>query len=201
MQLIGMLDSPFVRRVAITMQLLGLPYEHKSLSVFSTYDQFRAINPMVKAPTLVCDDGVQLIDSTLIIDYLETLAGRSLMPSEPLARRAALRRIGTALAACEKTVHIMLEKRLRPADKQHEPWARRVEEQLLAALEALEHEVSAAPLACGEALEQDSLTVAVTWRFTQLLLPELIVPAAFPALAAHSERAERLAAFIAVPPL
>lgn len=201
MQLIGMLDSPFVRRVAITMQLLGLPYEHKSLSVFSTYDQFRAINPMVKAPTLVCDDGVQLIDSTLIIDYLETLAGRSLMPLDPLARRAALRRIGIALAACEKTVHIMLEKRLRPADKQHEPWAERVEQQLLAALEALEHEVSAAPPAYGEDLDQDSLTVAVTWRFTQLLLPGLIVPAAFPALAAHSERAERLAAFIAVPPL
>lgn len=201
MQLIGMLDSPFVRRVAITMQLLGLPYEHKSLSVFSTYDQFRALNPLVKAPTLVCNDGVQLIDSTLIIDYLETLAGRSLMPSEPAARRDALRRIGIALAACEKTVHIMLETRLRPADKQHAPWAKRVEEQLLAALEALEHEVVASPLPCGDDLGQDSLTVAVTWRFTQLLLPELIVPMAFPALAAHSERAERLAAFIAVPPL
>jgi len=201
MQLIGMLDSPFVRRVAITMQLLGLPYEHKSLSVFSTYDQFRALNPMVKAPTLVCDDGVQLIDSTLIIDYLETLAGRSLMPAEPAKRRAALRRIGIALAACEKTVHIMLETRLRPADKQHEPWTRRVKEQLLAALEALEHEISASPLPCGEDLGQDSLTVAVTWRFTQLLVPELIAPAAFPALAAQSERCERLAAFIAVPPL
>jgi glutathione S-transferase len=201
MQLIGMLDSPFVRRVAITMQLLGLPYEHKSLSVFSTYDQFRAINPMVKAPTLVCDDGVQLIDSTLIIDYLETLAGRSLMPLDRLARRAALRRIGIALAACEKTVHIMMETRLRPADKLHAPWARRVEEQLVAALEALEREIAASPLPCGDDLGQDSLTVAVTWRFTQLLLPELIVPAAFPALAAHSERAERLAAFIAVPPL
>ena len=57
MKLIGMLDSPYVRRVAVTLQLMGLKFEHQSLSVFSTYDQFRAINPVVKAPTLLADDG------------------------------------------------------------------------------------------------------------------------------------------------
>lgn len=205
MQLIGMLDSAFVRRVAITMQLLGIAYEHKSISVFSTYDRFRAINPVVKAPTLVCDDGVQLMDSTLIIDYLETLAGRSLMPSDPQQRRAELRLIGLALAACEKTVQTVHERRLRPAEKQHEPWAKRITEQLVAALEELEHTLEKSPLACGEngdqAIGQASLTVAVTWRFTQLLAPETVLPAAFPALARHSAQAERLPAFIAVPPL
>ena len=53
MKLIGMLDSPYVRRTAISLQLLGVPFEHQSLSVFRTYDEFRRINPVVKAPTLV----------------------------------------------------------------------------------------------------------------------------------------------------
>lgn len=57
MRLIGMLDSPYVRRVAVSLQLLGLPFRHESLSVFRAYEQFRAINPVVKAPTLVCADG------------------------------------------------------------------------------------------------------------------------------------------------
>jgi len=57
MQLVGMLDSPYVRRTAISLRLLGVPFEHRSISVFSTFEQFRAINPVVKAPTLVCDDG------------------------------------------------------------------------------------------------------------------------------------------------
>lgn len=201
MQLIGMLDSAFVRRVAITMQLLGIPYEHKSISVFSAYDRFRAINPVVKAPTLVCDDGVQLMDSTLIIDYLEAMAGRSLMPSDPLARRADLRLIGLALAACEKTVQHMHERHLRPAEKQFEPWARRINEQLVAALEEIEHAIKAQPLGCGADIGQASLSVAVAWRFTQLLVPETILAPAFPALAKHSDQAERLPAFIAVPPL
>ena len=93
MKLIGMLDSPYVRRVAISLQMLGLPFEHQSLSVFSTFDQFRLINPVVKAPTLVCDDGTVLMDSTLIVDHAEHLApaGRSLMPAAPTQRLRALR--------------------------------------------------------------------------------------------------------------
>src|SRR5438445_12721595 len=108
MQLIGMLDSPYVRRVAISLQLLGLRFEHKSVSVFSTYEQFRQINPVVKAPSLVCDDGEVLMDSTLIIDYAEALAAphKSLMPAGITERQHALRVIGLALAATDKGVQL-----------------------------------------------------------------------------------------------
>ena len=57
MRLIGMLDSPFVRRVAIAFEYLGIPFEHESVSVFSAFSTFKGINPVVKAPTLICDDG------------------------------------------------------------------------------------------------------------------------------------------------
>ena len=98
MRLIGMLDSPYVRRVAISLQLLGLPFEHRSISVFRAFDEFRAINPVVKAPSLVCDDGTVLMDSTLILEYAENLARgrRSLMPatvSERLSRAHSPRSI------------------------------------------------------------------------------------------------------------
>src|SRR3954468_1417861 len=81
MQLIGMLDSPYVRRSAISLKLLGIPFEHRSVSVFRHLDEFRRLNPVVKAPTLICDDGTVLMDSTPILDYAESLApkGRSLM--------------------------------------------------------------------------------------------------------------------------
>ena len=127
MQLIGMLDSPYVRRTAISLHLLGVPFEHRPVSVFSTFDQFHAINPVVKAPTLVCDDGTVLVDSSLIIDYAETFSGRSLMPSGITERTHALRVTGLALTACEKTVQIVYEHNLRPAEKQHQPWIDRVQ--------------------------------------------------------------------------
>ena len=201
MQLIGMLDSAYVRRVAITMQLLAVSYEHRSLSVFSTYTDFRALNPQVRAPTLVCDDGFQLLDSTLIIDHVETLAGRSLMPQEPLARRRALRLIGLALVACEKVAQAVHERRLRPAERPYRPWSRRINEQLVAALEAIEHMLEEQPLEEGNEITQAGVTVAVAWRFLQMLAPEGVLPLAFPRIAAYSALAEQLPAFIAAPPL
>ncbi|HEY4296021.1 MAG TPA: glutathione S-transferase family protein, partial [Paraburkholderia sp.] len=144
MKLIGMLDSPYVRRVAICLKLLKLDFEHESISVFSTYDQFAKINPVVKAPTLITGEGIAVMDSTVILQYLATLAGpaQRLFPSRPDDALRAARLTGLALAACEKTVQIVYERNLRPLEKQHEPWLERVRAQLLAAYGQLESDVA-----------------------------------------------------------
>lgn len=200
MQLIGMLDSPYVRRVAVSLQLLGLSFEHRSVSVFSTFAQFQAINPVVKAPSLVCDDGSVLMDSSLILDYAESLAApRSLMGASLAERRHILRLTGLALAACEKSVQIIYERQLRPAEKQHAPWVSRVTGQLLAAYEALESECRQTPLADGKAINQAGVSVAVAWHFTQQMLPEVVAASAFPVLQQFSKKAEALEVFAAAP--
>ncbi|MBB4222104.1 glutathione S-transferase [Variovorax guangxiensis] len=200
MQLIGMLDSPYVRRTAISLRLLGVPFEHRSISVFSTFEQFSAINPVVKAPTLVCDDGSVLMDSTLIVDYAQALSGRSLVPADPARRLRELRLTGLALAACEKTVQIVYERKLRPAEKLHQPWMDRVQGQLAAAYSALEREIAAEPLpASEETMTQAGISTAVAWAFTQLLTPDAISPTGFPVLAAYSAQAERLPVFVGAP--
>lgn len=200
MQLIGMLDSPYVRRVAISLQLLKLPFEHRSLSVFRTFDQFRAINPVVKAPTLVCDDGTVLMDSTLILDYAEALAApRSLMPSALPQRQAALRTIGLALAACEKSVQLVYERNLRPPEKQHEPWAARVLAQMHAAYGELEAQLARQPVAERRWTGAAEVATAVAWHFTERMLPATVKDAAYPNLRALSTRAEELPEFAAAP--
>lgn len=201
MQLIGMLDSPYVRRVAVSLQLLGLKFEHRPVSVFRTFDEFRGINPVVKAPTLVCDDGTVLMDSTLILDLAEALAApRSLMPAALGQRTHALRVIGLALAACEKSAQIIYERGLRPAEKQHEPWVARVSGQLRAAYEGLEMEIARRPPSAEQAsLDQAGLTAAIAWFFTQQVLPEVVPAAAHPALVAWSAKAETLPVFQAAP--
>lgn len=179
MQLIGMLDSPFVRRVAIALRLLDLPYEHRPLSVFRNFEAFSLFNPMVKAPTLVLDDGTVLMDSSLILDYLECLAGRerSLLPQRPQARARALSLIGAALVACEKSVQIYYELNLRPEERRHRPWLERVEGQLLAAYDWLEAALRQEPLARDGGIELVGVTVAVAWRFSQLVVAERSPPA------------------------
>ena len=137
MQLIGMLDSPYVRRVAVSLKVLGLPFVHDQVSVFRHFDKFSAINPVVKAPTFVTDDGVVLMDSGLILEHIAHLAPHRLMPADRANHEIALRQLGLALAACDKTVSILYERNQRPPEKHYEPWMDRVLGQLLHALKML----------------------------------------------------------------
>lgn len=202
MILVGMLDSPYVRRVAVSMKRMGLAFEHRPLSVFRTFDQFRAINPVVKAPTLVCDDGTVLMDSTLILDHLESLVepARRLMPGAVADRREALRLIGLAMAACEKCVQIVYEHHQRPAEKVHEPWLERVVSQANAAFAELEHAASGAkPWLQGERFGASDVAAACAWRFAQFYDAREVPAARYPALVAYSARAEALPEFASTP--
>ncbi len=203
MRLIGMLDSPYVRRVAVSLRFMDLPFAHEAVSVFRHYDAFSAINPVVKAPTLVTDEGVTLMDSTLILDYAERLApmDRRLSPVGLSDYARAQRITGLALAGCEKSVQIVYELTLRPAEKHHQPWIDRVRRQLLAAYRLLETEIgSGETWLFGDRPLQADISVAAAWRFTRGALPDIIVAADHPALAIFSKRAEALPEFLAFPP-
>ncbi len=200
MQLVGMLDSPYVRRVAVSLRLLELPFEHLPLSVFSTFEAFGRINPVVKAPTLVADDGTVLMDSGLILQWAGTLSRHRLQPLGGPALLRDLRLTGLALAACEKAVQRVYEQNLRPADKQHAPWIDRVSGQLLAACGQLEAELAQAPLPVPEqAITDAGVTIAVAWDFMQSMVADTVLAADHPVLAAYAEQAERLPAFLACP--
>ncbi len=202
MRLIGMMDSPYVRRVAISLKLMGLPFRHEPLSVFRNFDDFAAINPVVKAPTLVTDEGVVLLDSTLILAHVERLAApeRRLTPETIADHARAQRIIGLALAACEKAVQIVYETNLRPEDKQHQPWLDRVWGQLRAAYRLLEAECpDGEDWLFGTRPLQADITTAVAWRFTGHMLGSGIAAADHPRLARLSGRAEALPEFVSSP--
>jgi len=202
MILIGMPDSPYVRRVAVSMKLMGLAFEHQQVSVFRHMDRFRAINPVIKAPSFICDDGTVLMDSTLILDYLEhcVAAGNGLMPPGGEPRKTALRLIGISMAANEKNVAMVYEKDQRPADKRHQPWLDRSTEQVHAAFGMLERAVGGArPWLQGDRVNAADVAVAVAWRFSQFYNAAEIPASRYPALVAYSARAEALPEFAAVP--
>lgn len=122
------------------------------------------------------------------------------MSAELRELQHALRVIGLALAACDKSVQIVYERSLRPAEKLHEPWVARVTGQLLAAYCALEKEVSGGlPAVTSSDITQAGVTAAVAWHFTQQVIPELVRATDHPSLAALSAKAEALSEFRAAP--
>jgi len=196
MKLIGMLDSPYVRRVAVSLAYYGVVFENQQLSVFSTFDAFAQLNPVVKAPTLILDDGTQLMDSSLILSYFEAQADaqHQLLPSAPAALATDLALLGVILAASEKAVQHGYEHNLRPAENQHQPWTDRVTGQLLAGCRKWEAALSIRSTA-REKPDQVAITSAVVWSFIQLMIPDVVKADAFTAIAAHAEKWEALDAF------
>src|SRR3954447_5258073 len=76
MFLIGQYDSPFVRRVAIQLQLHGLPFEHRPWSSFGDAVKIAPYNPLRRVPTLVLDSGEAVIETAASLDYLDERVGQ-----------------------------------------------------------------------------------------------------------------------------
>ncbi len=106
MILVGQYDSPYVRRVAVSLRVLGFDYEHDTRSVFGDFDSMRQTNPLARIPSLVFDDGEVLIDSAAILDWLDETVGpaRALLPRAGPERRRALRLIALATGVMDKAV-------------------------------------------------------------------------------------------------
>lgn len=173
MQLIGMLDSPYVRRVAISLQMMDIPFEHRALSVFSDSAELSQINPLIKAPTLVCDNGTVLMDSSLILEYLDTLVAEEQRLGTPQLRRCSnqFRLIGLALNACDKSVQYFYETGLRPESSHHQPWIERIVQQIGQAYRALDDEMPSAMLVSQHKWSQAAITAAVAFKFTENIVP------------------------------
>ena len=62
MILIGQYDSSYVRRVGIALRLYAIPFEHRPWSIFGDAEQLQQVNPLIRVPTLILDDGESLID-------------------------------------------------------------------------------------------------------------------------------------------
>jgi glutathione S-transferase len=145
MMLIGMYDSPFVRPVAISMKVLGIPFEHADWSVGRDFERICEFNPLGRVPTLVLDDGTSLVETFAILDHLDELVGpeRALLPAAGKARRDAMQIVAIANGALEKARDQINERIWRPADKRHPPWVERCRAQMHGALTELERRCAA----------------------------------------------------------
>lgn len=198
--LIGMFDSPFVRRVAVSLRLLEIEFAHRNWSVGKDFDRIREFNPLGRVPTLVLEDGSSLIESAAILDYLDERAGegKALLPVAGPHRQAALQIMAIAVGAAEKAVLQVYENVFRPAEKRHEPWVTRCRSQMSAALDELERRVTATPSPAwlaGPQMTQADITVACMVTFLDEAMDLSRAEAKYPALRAAVARCEALPEF------
>jgi glutathione S-transferase len=200
MLLIGMFDSPYVRRCAISLKLLQMPFEHANWSVGADHKRILEHSPLGRVPALVLDNREVLADSASILDYIDDVAGpkRALMPVSGAARREAQRIIANAIGAAEKAREILYERLVRPIEKRHEPWVERCRMQMHGALAQVEAACTRRGLGdwlVGESLTQADITTACVFTFLTEALHIGEDPARYPRLKTLTARCEELPEF------
>ena len=199
MILIGMFDSPFVRRVAVSLRLLEVPFEHRNWSAYVDFELIRQFNPLGRVPALVQADGEVLIDSSAILDFLDDSAGpeRALLPPSGVERRRALHIISLALGAADKGIVLLEDILFRPQAKNYEPRIDRFRSQMHGALAEIDR---LAQMQVGEwmvagRMTQADITLTCVFGFLSDALKLSQSWALYPGLSALSARCEGLPVF------
>ena len=201
MILVGRNNSPFVRRVAVSLHLLDLPFEQRPLSTVTNRDEVQALNPLGRIPALVLEDGEALIDSTAILDYLDELAGpeKALIPPFGPERRKVLKRVAYAMGVMEKGLACYVERIIRPTDKQHQALLDRFAEQARAGLAEL-NKLCGNGWLCGERITQADISTVAALDFIDAFWPDMLPADFVPNLQALRQRAYALPAFSTTKP-
>jgi len=200
--LYGRYASPFVRRVAVTLQLYGVVYRHQPLMPFGLDKaELAKFNPIARVPALRLEDGEMLIDSSVILDHLDQLVGpqRALIPAAGAARRRVLTLLAVALGANEKLVAGLYERHFRPREAWHGPWLDICDRQARDGFAWLDAQF-AGPWFTGSEMTQADITVAVFWLFGHTKRPRFFEALRCERLEALAERLRETPAFQAALP-
>jgi glutathione S-transferase len=200
MILVGQYDSPYVRRVAITLHHYGMAFRRNPISVFSDADEMRRINPLVRIPSLVLEEGEVLIDSAAILDYLDERAGpKALVPGAGAERRHVLQVMAVASGTTDKVGAYVYERHFHEPANVNRQWLARLKGQAEGGLQWLENRLSGDWFFDGR-LSQADITTGVLLGYLHLRVQDMLGHGRYPRLEAHSKRCEALPAFMAARP-
>jgi glutathione S-transferase len=191
MKLIGQYDSPFTRRVGITMTIYGLAFEHSTWSVFGNADELGKVNPLIRVPTLVLETGEALIETAAIIDYLDSHvpAEKRLLPQQHPERYRAQYVVSLASGVSDMAVRLFYEQRLHDAPS--EIYVTRLTKQITQTLAVLEQRLpSVGPMT------QADIAITCMYRHLSECHPTLTAKGRYPAIEKHCAAQEAQQVFI-----
>ncbi len=198
MKLLGSTRSPYVRRVAVSLNLMGLDWELDQVAVFDDPESVRRYNPLLRIPTLLLDDGEALVESYAILDALDEMAGdKRLMPASGKTRRDVMRATAMATGAMDRTIWAVYEPRFRPKEKVEESWIAHNRERALGGMQYLDGLAAEAGdgWLFGDSMSQADISAVCGFTFARFAHPPMKVAEACPALAALAERCEAMEEF------
>ena len=195
LKLIATKTSPYSRKVRIALAEKKFEYHMKDLSPWTGDNPLHAFNPLGKVPVLVLDDGTQLYDSRVIVEYLDTVSPVSRLIPEPSRQRIAVKR-WEALAdgVCDAAIAIVLEGR-RPVKQQSKDWIDRQRKKVEAGVAELSRELGDRAWCNGESYSLADIATGCALGYLAFREAELEWAPDAPNLAKHAEKLGKRLAF------
>lgn len=164
-------SSPFVRKVTAVAIATGLDskIERVMTNTADPKSNLAADNPLGKVPALTTDDGLNLVDSPLICEYLDSQhSGQKLFPAPGKARWLALRQQAIADGMMDAGVLCLMESR-RPAGQVSDAALDKQKGKIKESIKALEGEVDAlkGPVTIGQ------ITVGCALGYVDFRMPDM----------------------------
>lgn len=176
MKLYHSANSPFVRKVMIAAEALGLTGCIELIpargNVLARDPAFRSINPSGQIPTLLTDDGEVLFDSPVICEYLDAGVGGSLF-GQGRERWRNLRDQALGDTMLDAALHTRYETAMRPAELRWVDWQEAWSNKIIDTMTLLEcragslagrMDIGVVAIFCALAYIDARLAETVSWR-------------------------------------
>lgn len=119
--------SPFARKVRIAAIELGLidkiEFTPATVTPGTVNEDYSKITPLKKLPVLITDDGDVILDSYVIVEYLNEMAGGSLIPDYGARRWKAKTNHSLINGMLDSMLLCRYEKMVRPQGLQWQAWS------------------------------------------------------------------------------
>lgn len=188
MKLIGSHTSPFVRKARVVLAEKRIEYEFVVDNPFGPASRVAEFNPLGKVPVLVTDDGATIYDSSVIVEYLDTVSPVGRLIPEPGRQRIQVKR-WEALAdgVMEAAGQMVIEGR-RPARQQRRDAIERQSAKVEHALRAAAHDLAERNWCAGEGYSLADIALACALGYLDFRLADLDWRTRHPNLDRHAQK-------------
>lgn len=173
MKLLYTLNSPYARKVRIVALEKHIELELQEVVLTDPDCIVKNHNPLGKIPTLILDDGDNLYDSRVIVEYLDfhTPVAR-LIPQDHNARVNVRRWEALADGICDAAVSAMLEQR-KPQEKQSQAHIDKQLDKVTRGLEVLNLDIIKKKWCVNETFSLADIALGCTLGYLDLRFKQL----------------------------
>ena len=167
MKLYGHLTSPYVRKVRALVLEKGLSVELVVEAPTDPAGNVPRLNPLGKVPVLVRDGGEVLFDSSVIVEYLDSLTGEAMLPPPGEDRWQVQRWLALAQGMADAAVARLMETRRAQHTHDRKIMARQ-EEKIAAAMAFAQDHLGGGRFLWGDAFGIADIAMAVSLEYVDL---------------------------------